>query len=87
MNIDNNHLISQELMDEMKKQAHSNLEKYVKVPKNLCKAAELELAGKKQTIVGKNASGSMSEFARKMREANTLDELTKKMREAKIIKF
>jgi len=59
-----NHLISAE---EYAKNKEFLSDLYEEVPGHLAKAAELELAGRKETYVGKESTGSINTWAAKKR--------------------
>ena len=61
MNVDNGHLVRPHLLDEM---SEDERKKYEPVPSHLDLIAQLELMGKNETYVGKNASGSLSKHMR-----------------------
>ena len=59
MNQDTGHLVAEMTEEEIKR-----LEGYEPVPEHLRDQASLELMGKKETYVGKEASGSLSKHMR-----------------------
>ncbi|RLI65896.1 MAG: hypothetical protein DRO67_01965 [Candidatus Asgardarchaeum californiense] len=81
MNVDDNHLVSPE--------AYAKMSEYMKqffepIPNELSDAAELELMGKEETIVGKDSTGSINTWAEEKRKSkeylNEIKKLTKRQK-------
>ena len=64
MNTDNNHLIDPEMYAKL---LGKTKEEYEEVPNDLALEANLELMGKKETIVGKESTGSINTWAKEKR--------------------
>lgn len=65
MDVNTGHLVSEEEYMNMKEEARRN---YEPVPENLTLSAQLELMGKDETIVGKEATSGIATWARSKRE-------------------
>ena len=64
MNVNDGHLVSQCAYEEMADDERRN---YEQVPSNLLLSAKLELMGKKETHVGKEATSQIATWARSER--------------------
>ena len=69
MNIDNNHLINSELYDKL---TSEQKKEYTSIPDALFLEARLELLGKMETVVGKESTGSINEWAEEKRVAKQM---------------
>jgi hypothetical protein len=78
MNVDNGHLVREKMLAEMKEEAREN---YERVPERLTLSAKLELMGKDETVVGKEATSQIAEWARSKR-----NRLERKVRKRKMNK-
>lgn len=65
MNTDTGHLVSNEEFESMDCELQ---EQYEQVPNNLTLSAQLELMGKSETVVGKEATSQLATWARSKRD-------------------
>ena len=65
MNVNDGHLVEQAVYDDMTEDQKTN---YEQVPDNLSLSAKLELMGKQETHVGKDATSGVGRWARSRRD-------------------
>ncbi len=66
MDVNTGHLITDEMYDKLEEELKRN---YEQVPEILSLSAELELIGKKETYVGKEATSKIARWAKAKRKS------------------